>query len=753
VKPSWAKTLADADAQSRALLARQRFGEAIRLYTDLAQGLTDDKARELVSQSVATIRLKAQSAAGAVTATASSLLRDKRYPEARQALKPILEHYGMPTLAKGANGLLAKIDQAEADAEAEAERLRKEEEARLAAAERRRKEEGILAKANESAQALARKWDFAGAAAVLRQVELQDVEVRDQCERAHKQFAALAALKQKMITKVNGAKPLLTKRAILLTGINGELVRADERGLTVRVPNNATMLEAWTSVTGRAASRLGQLSIEQDSADGWFAIALLCLHLEDMAEADKALLKAKELGANVDAYVAVAADAALAKARELVANGQADDAAAALDGIDKRFAGSAWYAAHKAAIDAARKGIAGSRLDAEAEKIYARAAELYKTREYFDLKPLVAKLQTDYATSKAVTDATRDPSMADFVKATAKLAERLVVRRDGKSPFRTIQAAVNAAKPSSLIEIQDSGPYCESISIPASKPGLTISGADGVWPILTLQSGIQQHSRFFQIEAPNTTIRRMVLTNPVASSSFGYESISVSLSSSSNSRFRSSRNGTSTRRTRTGVRLDHVLIYSARTSGYTVRNYYSVTEADHCVFITKESFYGPHQVSNCIWLSPQTRFYTSSSMYGSTKVENCMLWRVNTSSPIEVRNCTICYMLEMTNEPNIVVDSIVGQVRATQAGTQVTHSCLFGKPPFLDFATPGDGCIIKKPGFANPQKFDFRLTRSSPCRKRASDKGDMGCRYTPGMLEMLKLAMEMRSKGLVVFKF
>jgi hypothetical protein len=184
-----------------------------------------------------------------------------------------------------------------------------------------------------------------------------------------------------------------------------------------------------------------------------------------------------------------------------------------------------------------------------------------------------------------------------------------------------------------------------------------------------------------------------------------------------------------------------------------VRNYYSLTEADHCVFITKGSFYGPHHVSNCIWLSPQTRFYTSSSTYGSTRLTNCMLWRVNASASIEVRNCTICYMLELTQDPNVVVDSIVGQIRATQAGTQVTHSCLFGKPPFLDFATPGDGCIIKKPGFANPQKFDFRLTRSSPCRKRASDKGDMGCRYTPEMLEMLKLAMELRSKGLVVFKF
>jgi len=53
--------------------------------------------------------------------------------------------------------------------------------------------------------------------------------------------------------------------------------------------------------------------------------------------------------------------------------------------------------------------------------------------------------------------------------------------------------------------------------------------------------------------------------------------------------------------------------------------------------------------------------------------------------------------------------------------------------------------------FRDPAKFDYRLRSKSPCRKRASDGGDIGCRYTPEMLEMLELAFELRKKGVIKF--
>ena len=55
------------------------------------------------------------------------------------------------------------------------------------------------------------------------------------------------------------------------------------------------------------------------------------------------------------------------------------------------------------------------------------------------------------------------------------------------------------------------------------------------------------------------------------------------------------------------------------------------------------------------------------------------------------------------------------------------------------------------PQLRAPEIPDFRLKPTSPRRKRASDGGDIGCRFTPEMLEMLKLAHELRRKGIIKF--
>jgi len=66
-------------------------------------------------------------------------------------------------------------------------------------------------------------------------------------------------------------------------------------------------------------------------------------------------------------------------------------------------------------------------------------------------------------------------------------------------------------------------------------------------------------------------------------------------------------------------------------------------------------------------------------------------------------------------------------------------------------AKPGKGCFSESPEFNDPNGLDFRLAPTSPCRKRAADGGDLGCRYTPGMLEMLKMAFELRRRGIITF--
>ena len=67
----------------------------------------------------------------------------------------------------------------------------------------------------------------------------------------------------------------------------------------------------------------------------------------------------------------------------------------------------------------------------------------------------------------------------------------------------------------------------------------------------------------------------------------------------------------------------------------------------------------------------------------------------------------------------------------------------------LVLARPGKACFSKPPEFRDPDNLDFRLAKTSPCLKKASDGGDLGCRCTPEMMEMLKPSFELRRRGII----
>ena len=43
------------------------------------------------------------------------------------------------------------------------------------------------------------------------------------------------------------------------------------------------------------------------------------------------------------------------------------------------------------------------------------------------------------------------------------------------------------------------------------------------------------------------------------------------------------------------------------------------------------------------------------------------------------------------------------------------------------------------------------LMPTSPCIGKASDGGDIGCRYTPEMIEMCKILLDLRARGIIKF--
>ena len=52
---------------------------------------------------------------------------------------------------------------------------------------------------------------------------------------------------------------------------------------------------------------------------------------------------------------------------------------------------------------------------------------------------------------------------------------------------------------------------------------------------------------------------------------------------------------------------------------------------------------------------------------------------------------------------------------------------------------------------SDPANLDYRLMPTSPCIGKASDGGDIGCRFTPEMIEMWQNALELRAKGIIKF--
>ena len=118
---------------------------------------------------------------------------------------------------------------------------------------------------------------------------------------------------------------------------------------------------------------------------------------------------------------------------------------------------------------------------------------------------------------------------------------------------------------------------------------------------------------------------------------------------------------------------------------------------------------------------------------------------------MELRSCIILSGVLLPSESNAVVDCIVESVESRAANTRVDHCNVFGKEPFADRAKPGKRCFGGDPQFRDPKKLDYRLKKTSPCRGRASDGGDVGVRYTPEMIEILKKALELRKKGMIKF--
>ncbi len=554
------------------------------------------------------------------------------------------------------------------------------------------------------------EWDFAGAAELLEGIQFEEAGLTTRLTVRKDEMGRLAGLKKKITGKINSAEPPLTKADLMIRGVGGEVTAADESAVTATSRTGKEESIPWADLGEKATSKLLQLAIDKHSADDWLAGGLLASAAGDAALAERLLDQAASQGADVAPYRVGVAAASFSRAVGLLEEEKFSEAEKLLTNIEEKYSDTPWFASYKAAIEAARNRVESGKAaiaDAEAEKVYAEAVALFKESQFFDLKPLIEKLKRDYPKTRSVTDNEREPSFAEMEEAVANLGKILTVRLDGKGDFTSIQAAIDAAPQGSLIEIQDNGPYSEKIEIAEHKARLTVRGKKGCWPVIASLGGNVSKDCLVEIRASGTNFDRLILAHSAASDS--------------TQRTMSVRQG-SLRVCRTVMlpnKGDHTSLY-IECQGR--------CEAHHCLIV------------GCVHVEIGNRLFNNSLFLAGRVYHNAL--------PIEYRSCTILSALSFNYADHLIVDSILANVVRGADRQRINNCDVFGAAGPLDQAKDS---FSADPQFLDPANLDYRLAETSPCKGKASDGGDIGCRYTPEMMEMCQIALKLRAQGIIDF--
>ncbi|MHC4405921.1 MAG: protein kinase domain-containing protein, partial [Planctomycetota bacterium] len=707
-EPIWQTDWATADAEAGSLILQGRFGEAEAVYNELLTRFDDRDITSQVNDAVGEVQKQAKTAYDEIEARAKKLSDGGQFADARAALEPVLDRHGIAATTEAAKKLLTQIDAAEQQAEAAA-MAAKQEATRKAAIERLRQEERLYAEKLAPAEKLAAAWDFRGALAALEQVEFEQEELSARLAAWRDGAKRLVDLKARIIAKINAADPRLKKSDLMIRGVGGEVAQADEDGITTELARGKTESLAWQDVGLQAVEKLVEIAGGAQRADDWLAAGVLALASKDPTSAEKHFQRARSFGAEIGPYLAPLAATALGKAKELLEAEEFGKAVSALEEIQKDYADISWFASKKMTFDTAMEEAKAGLYKQEAEDLFVEAAGLYAKKELFDLRPLVQRLRKEYPDSPAVTDTERKPSFAELEKGIADLGQFITVYLDGTGDFTSIQEAIDNTPPNSLIEIQDGGPYNEQIA--CNTEGLTLRGKKGCWPIITSSGRNRDFEVLVKVIAPSTTLGRLIFLHQTP---IGTQPRCLSVGGGARS-----------------FRMNSTVLY--------------MHSADDALDFSASGT--SSEVRDCLIL---THCSLPSRLGSGVRLVNCLFpgEEVFARWPCEFRSCTV-RTLVLCGRPELVFDSIVGRL-AIEDRT-VRHrieNCDVVGPRLPEGSAKS---FSADPQFRNPANLDYRLLPTSPCIGKASDGGDIGCRYTPEMIEMCKIALELRAKGIIKF--
>jgi len=558
-------------------------------------------------------------------------------------------------------------------------------------------------------------WDFAGATAVLETVELDDPALQQRLARRRDDIKRMAAIKAGMIAAIKAA-PSLKKSDLMLKGLNGGVSGADDTGIHTMPSSGRMETIAWGDINEKARAKLLQLAVDPSSKDDWIGGGLTAIAADDTLLAERMLAKAKSMGVDIAPYLDSVALAAYAAAADLLERKHYAQSQAAFEELMKAYGDTPWYAEAESLIVArhfkAKRGV----YNREAEEIYAKAAALYRKEAFIDLKRLVEQLNDQYPWANLITDDQRSPSFAELELATKEVGVFVTVRIDGRGDYKTIQEALDNTASNSVIEIQDNGPYFEKIVIPRGSDGITLRGGEGNWPVIMSGGPVGTISTLVYIGGRNITLKRLVMLHK---DSGGGPCLKIESSAH---------------------------LQSLVTGGKAEVGPHS--DLKSCLLLGGSSLKTPITVQDAILCG-------GNGLEGTHRgaVSNTVLHNPGNSSgggaPVDFQFCTLNVKLQLHPE-SVVTNSILGSVQAGKPGTRFEF-CNVTSGKWIDAAKPGRNCFSAPAQYVDPKNRDYRLKPTSPCRGRASDGGDLGVRYTPEMVEILHVALQLKHAKLISF--
>jgi WD40 repeat protein len=233
--------------------------------------------------------------------------------------------------------------------------------------EQRRALEAKYANATASAVELIAAWDYPRAYEALTQIRFDEEELAARLTIWLHEIRRMAELKAKIIASINEADPPLKKSDISLRGQNGQITRADEKGIEAKLALDKVEHYAWGDLQPKATAKLLRSTADTQSRDELLAAALIAYATGGYPLAEEFLADARSLGIDIDPYLNWCAETDFSRAIEFLNQEQYSEAAAALKELEESYGNTPWFAENKMVWEAALSETEPAMVDRETE--------------------------------------------------------------------------------------------------------------------------------------------------------------------------------------------------------------------------------------------------------------------------------------------------------------------------------------------------------------------------------------------------